>query len=160
MSTLFDYFSKQNKKPELSKEDWQVVGLLHDADYEATQKVLDKHTDKITEVLKNRGVNKLIIDAIRGHSNKAPRDTLMAKSVYICDELTGLIVACALVQPDKKLKSVKLESVLKKFKNKSFAAAVSREQIKLCEKELNIPLEKFISITLSAMQSKSTDFGL
>ena len=84
----------------------------------------------------------------------------MAKAIYACDELTGLIVACALVQPDKKLKSVTVESVLKKFKDKSFARGASRDQIKTCETELNIPLEEFTSITLKAMQEKAGELGL
>lgn len=160
MKGLYDYFSQKDQKPKLTKGDWEVVGLLHDADYEATEKSLDRHTEETTKKLKDEGVNQQIIDAIRGHCDKVPRKTLMAKSVYICDELTGLIIACALVQPDKKLKSVKLKSILKKFKDKSFAAAVDRNQIKECEKDLNIPLNEFISLALKAMQEHSEELGL
>lgn len=160
MAAFYDYFNKKNKKPELSKDDWEIVGLLHDADYEITNKSLEKHTDETVKRLNKLGVRPLIIDAIRGHCDKESRKTFMAKSVYACDELTGIIVANALVKPDKKLKSVTVESNLRKLKDKSFAANVNRDQIKTCETELNIPLEEFVAITLKAMQSKSKQLGL
>lgn len=160
MSALFDYLSQNNKNPELAQLDWEITGLLHDADYEATDKSEELHTEETTKKLKKLGAATEIIDAVRGHANKEPRNTLMAKSIYAADELTGLIVAAALVQPDKKLKSVSVESVLRKFKDKSFAAGVSRDQIKTCETELKIPLEEFTSIILKSMQENSRDLGL
>ena len=170
MESLFDYFKQNNPTaggPELTKGDWGIVGILHDADYEITGKSLDLHTEETTKKCQELGIDQLIIDAIRGHCDKAPRETLMAKSVYAADELTGLIVACALVQPaspaggpDKKLASVTIDSVMRKFKDKSFAAGANRDQIKTCESELNIPLEEFVSLTLTAMQNRSTELGL
>jgi len=148
--------------PELktAEGDWELVGLLHDADYEATNKSLEDHTQEITKRLQKAGADQSIIDAIRGHCDKASRQTMMAKAIYACDELTGLIVACALVQPDKKLKSVRPESVIKKFKDPSFARSVNRQEIKTCEGGLNIPLEEFIGLTLKAMQDHAGDLGL
>ena len=140
--------------------DWEVVGLLHDADYELTDKSLERHTEETTKKLKEIGADQQIIDAIRGHCDKSPRETLMSKAIYAADELTGLIVACALVQPEKKLSSVTVDSVLRKFKDKSFAAGANRDQIKTCETELNIPLEEFIAITLKSMQDNSEELGL
>ncbi len=160
MTALYDYFSNKDKIPELAKDDWEIVGILHDADYEITNKSRKLHTEETTKLCKELGVDQTIIDAIRGHCDKAPRETLMAKSVYAADELTGLIVACALVQPDKKLSSVTIESVLRKFKDKSFAAGANRDQIKTCEVELNIPLEEFVGLTLKAMQNQSEQLGL
>src|SRR3989344_3037318 len=160
MAALFDYFEKTCKKPELTKEDWEIVGILHDADYEVTGKSLDRHTDETVKKLEQLGVRPLIIDAIRGHCDKAERKTLIAKSIYAADELTGLIVASALVQPDKKLASVSVESVLKKFRDKSFASGANRDPIKTCESELDIPLEEFASIALKAMQNHSADLEL
>jgi len=139
---------------------WEIVGLLHDADYELTDKSLELHTEETTKKLKEIKANQLIIDAIRGHCDKVPRQTLMAKAIYAADELTGLIVACALVQPDKKLTTVSVQSVVKKFKDKSFARGANRDQIKTCESELKIPLEEFISLTLSAMQNHAGELGL
>lgn len=140
--------------------DWRIVGLLHDADYEATNKDLETHTDLVCEKLTNLGVEPLIIAAIKGHCDKAQRETLMAKAVYAADELTGLIVATALVMPGKKLSEVTVESVLKKFKEPRFAAGANRAQIKTCETELDIPLAEFVEIVLKSMQEISTDLGL
>jgi predicted hydrolase (HD superfamily) len=81
-------------------------------------------------------------------------------SLYCCDELTGFIVAVALVRPDKKLASVTVDSVLKKWGEKAFAAGVKREQIEECEDRLGIPLKEFIEICLQAMQGISKDLGL
>jgi predicted hydrolase (HD superfamily) len=80
--------------------------------------------------------------------------------LYIVDPLTGFITAVALVRPDKKLASVELKSMKKKFKEKSFAAGADREQIKLCETELNIPLDEFLEISLKAMQGIADKLGL
>ena len=160
MAALYDYLKGKDQTPELSKEDWEVVGILHDADYEITNKSLELHTEETTKKLKELATDQQIIDAIRGHCDKETRSTLMAKSVYAADELTGLIVACALVRPDKKLSSVSKESVMKKFKDKYFAAGANRDQIKTCETELEIPLEEFISMTLKAMQDNADELGL
>ncbi len=160
MAALYDYFKDKGKDPEMARDDWEITGIMHDADYEITNKSLELHTEETTKKLKEIGADQKIINAVRGHCDKAPRDTLMAKSVYAADELTGLIVACALVQPDKKLKSVSLESVLKKFKDSSFARGANRDQIKTCEAELNILLNEFITLTLKTMQSHAHDLGL
>ena len=160
MASLFDYFKSKSKNPELSEADWEIVGLLHDADYEITNKSLELHTEETTKKLKEKDAAAEIIDAIRGHADKETRNTLMAKAIYAADELTGLIVAAALVQPDKKLKSVSVESVLRKFKDKSFAAGANREQIKTCETELQITLEEFTQIVLKSMQANSVQLGL
>lgn len=160
MASLYNYFSKKGKNPERTTDDWEITGILHDADYEITNKSLELHTEETTKKLNKIGADQLIVDAIRGHCDKAPRNSLMAKSVYAADELTGLIVACALVQPDKKLKSVTGKSVMKKFKDNSFAKGAGREQIKTCETELDIPLEEFVNLTLGAMREKSNELGL
>lgn len=160
MSALHDYFSKKNKEPELDKASWEIAGLLHDADYEITNKSVELHTEETTKKLEEAGAAKEIIEAVRGHADKAKRETYMAKAIYAADELTGLIVAAALVQPEKKLNSLSVESVMRKFKDKSFAAGASREQIKTCETELKIPLEEFTSIILKSMQENSEELGL
>ena len=160
MRALAQKFITQPSELENAQDQWEIVGLLHDADYELTGKSLDRHTEETTQKLKEKNVDQSTIDAIRGHCDKAPRTSLMAKAIYACDELTGLIVAAALVQPDKKLKSVTIESVLRKFKDKSFAAGASREQIRTCEEELNIPLAEFVAVTLRTMQDHASDLGL
>lgn len=160
MAALYGYFQKKGKNPQMTTQDWEIAGILHDADYEITNKSLELHTEETTKKLQEIGADKMIINAIRGHCDKAPRTTLMAKSVYAADELTGLIVAAALVQPDKKLASVTVDSVLRKFKDKYFAAGANRNQIKTCETELEIPLVEFVEITLKVMQERSDDLGL
>lgn len=144
------------------EEEWGLVGLLHDADYEVTNKDLETHTDVIVKELRGRGVSERIINGILAHHplKKPNRDNLLEKAVYCADELSGLITACALVQPDKKLSSVTVESVMKKFKQPSFAAGAHRDQIKACEEELNIPLEEFVRISLRAMQGIHEQLGL
>ena len=141
------------------EEDYALTGLLHDADYEATEKSLEKHTDLVTEKISAK-VAPAVIEAIRGHCDKEERKTTMAKSIYAADELTGLIIATTLVHPDKKLASISLESVLKKFKDPSFARGAARDQIKTCEAKLGITLPEFCEIALLAMQNIAPDLGL
>mgnify|MGYP001590472095 CR=1 FL=1 len=147
---------------EFLEEEWAVVGLLHDADYELVEKDPTRHTLVTAEKLRSLNVSDRIINGIKAHHNgiKNSRDNLMEKSVYAADELSGLITAVALVRPDKKLSSVSVEGVMKKFPQKSFAAGANRDQILACERELNIPLEEFVGIALKAMQGISGELGL
>jgi len=146
-------------KENFDEEDWGVVGLLHDADYEVTNKDLAKHTEVVSEKIGGKAAQE-VIDAIKGHANKAERKTLMAKSIFAADELTGLIVAAALVRPDKKLAGLTAESVLKRMKEPAFARAVNREDIKTCETELGVPLPGFVEIVLNSMRGISGELGL
>src|SRR3989344_5109003 len=148
----------QNDNNEFDEEEWAIVGLLHDADYELIEKDSSKHTLVTEQKLRELGVNnERIIFGIKAHHDgiKGTRDNYLEKSVYAADELSGLITACALVRPDKKLESVTVESIMKKFKQKSFAAGARRDQILACEKELEIPLEEFVGIALRSMQKIS-----
>lgn len=165
MRRLCDYLKE--KHPELPTEEfdeneWAIVGLLHDADYELVEKDPKRHTLVTEEKLKPLGVTDRIINGIKSHHDgiKMGRDNFMESSVYAADELSGLITAVALVRPDKKLSSVTVESVMKKFHQKAFAAGANREQIMACEKELNIPLEEFVGLALKAMQGISDELGL
>ncbi len=159
MAALHDYFDEKGKVNTGSREDWGVVGLLHDADYEATDKDLEKHTDLTVEKIDGK-VSQEVIDAVRGHADKVERKTLIAKAIFAADELTGLIVAAALVRPDKKLEGLTADSVLKRFKEPAFARGANRDQIKTCEKELRIPLAEFTEIVLNSMKGISGDLGL
>lgn len=147
---------------EFNEEEWAIVGLLHDADYELVEKDPKRHTLVTEEKLRPMNVDDRIINGIKAHHDgiKSGRDNLMESSVYAADELSGLITAAALVRPDKKLASLTVESVMKRFKEKSFAAGANRDQILACEKELNIPLEEFVKIALKAMQGISDELGL
>lgn len=147
------------------KENWEIAGLLHDADYEITKNDHTKHTHLAIEWLKKHDVSDNVKDAILAHGwgyvpgNQMPKNN-MEWALYTCDELTGLIVACALVKPDKKLASVTVATVMGKWKQKSFAAGVDRSQIEKCEEKLGIPLSEFIEIALTSMQKIAPELGL
>ncbi|OGE38362.1 hypothetical protein A3B45_00535 [Candidatus Daviesbacteria bacterium RIFCSPLOWO2_01_FULL_39_12] len=165
MGALCKYLKQRHTEQtdeEFNEEEWAIVGMLHDADYELVEKDPKRHTLVTAEKLKPLGVSERIIEGIKAHHDgiKSGRENLMESSVYAADELSGLITAAALVRPDKKLASLTEESVLKRFKEKSFAAGANREQILACEKELNIPLEEFVGIALKAMQGISEELGL
>jgi predicted hydrolase (HD superfamily) len=163
---------EDHKQTQAEEDIWGIVGLLHDGDYEETKSTPELHTLKMAEWLKKTSGSeslqarrdKEIIDAILTH-NYAHTGQNMPKSklewsLYCCDELTGLIVAVALVKPDKKLASVSVDSILKKWDSPSFAAGVDRKQIEECEPRLALPLREFIEIALTAMQGISQDLGL
>ncbi len=144
---------------------WGIAGLVHDADYEKVAEDLQKHSLVTIKELEKRGADKQIIDAVAAHVWKWNKDAPEPKnnmewSLYTCDELSGFIIACALVRPDKKLSSLAVESIMKKWPQKSFAAGVHREQIELCEEKLNIKLKDFVEICLESMQGISDELGL
>lgn len=144
---------------------WEVAGLLHDADYEKTKEDTSQHTKMVLGWLENYSVSQDVKDAILAHGwgfvegNPEPKNK-MEWALYCCDELTGFIIAVTLIRPTKKLSDVDVENILGKWKEKSFAAGVHREQIELAQEKLGIPLPEFIAITLMAMQEISTDLGL
>ena len=144
------------------EERWALSGLVHDADYEYTQKDPTKHPYVVADKLKTLGVDQEIIDTVLGHSTEinVKRKTLMAKSLFAGDNMAGLITAAALVRPDKKLEGLSTESILKRFKESSFAKGAKREEILTCEEELNIPLAEFAEICLNAMKGISKELGL
>jgi len=143
-------------------EVWEIVGLLHDADYEKTEDNMELHTILLAEILVNEDVGEDIIRAIQSHAyeytGKSP-ESPMEYALLSCDDLTGLIVAVALVHPEK-LAGVTVKSVMKKFGSKSFAAGADREKIKSCEENLDIPLEDFTGLVLKAMQGEADLLGL
>ncbi|MFV1917207.1 MAG: HDIG domain-containing metalloprotein [Patescibacteria group bacterium] len=159
MKALAKYF-KENE------DTWGIAGLLHDADYELTKDNAKKeHTKHILDWLKKFDAETDVHDAIAAHAwgyvDGAPEPKMkMQWALYCCDELTGLIVAVALVKPDKRLASVTVDSIMKKWNSQSFAAGVDRKQIGECEPRLGVPLREFIQVTLTAMQGISKDLGL
>ena len=143
-------------------EKWEIVGLLHDADYEKTKDQMDQHTILLAEILSGEDLGDEVIRCIQSHASEytgVEPSTVMDYALLSCDDLTGLIVAVALVHPEK-LAAVNVESVLKKFATKAFAASVNRDKIRKCEKHLNIPLDRFVGLVLKAMQAESDLLGL
>ncbi len=141
------------------EEKWAITGLLHDFDYEQYP---DNHPYKGCEILKGMGVDSDIIDAIMGHAQYTgvKRKTLMAKTLFAVDELSGFLYAYALVRPDKNLKDVKLKSVKKKLKDKAFAKGVNREDIELGAKELDVDLGEHILFVAQCLQDNAKNLGL
>lgn len=153
---------KQRKDPNINPDDWALVGLLHDADYELTHDAPEKHTLILEEKIGSQ-VSPEIMYAIKSHNGPAigvQPQSLMDWAMYTCDELTGFIIACALIRPEKKLEAVDVNFVLNRMKEPGFARAVDRNQIKLCEDKLNISLVEYIEIVLNSMKGISGELGL
>lgn len=167
MRALAKYFAdgESSADAEAMADRWGIAGLLHDADYEFTKDNPKEHTRKILEWLREFDTGDDIKDAILAHGwgyvegNPEPK-TKMEWSLYACDELTGFIVAVALTRPTKQLADVTVESIQKKWKEKSFAKGVDRTQVGQCESRLNIPLPEFMEIALKAMQAIAPELGL
>ena len=144
------------------EELWGVVGLLHDFDYERWPEPAD-HTRRGAEVLRERGVDEEIVGAMLSHAqwnlDEYPRDTPLRKTLFAVDELCGFIHAVALVRPER-LEGMKPKSVKKKLKTKSFAAAVSREDIDEGAKLLELPLDEHISNCIAALQVCAAELDL
>jgi putative nucleotidyltransferase with HDIG domain len=144
-----------------SEETWGLAGLLHDIDYEETENTPEKHTLLAGKLLTGTVPDDLI-RAIEAHNSKytgVTPETRMEKALNACDAISGLLVACALVMPSKKLADVKAETVTKKFKDKDFARGADRQRIITCE-ELGVPKEKFFEIALAGLKGTATQIGL
>jgi len=142
------------------EELWGLVGLLHDVDYEATKDDPKRHGLVSADLLKGL-LPEDALDAIRAHNELTgfKCESRLAKALKACDQLSGLIVATALVMPSKRLREVKPKSLLRKFKQKDFARRVERDKIALCE-ELGMGLEEFLSLGLDALNGISRALGL
>lgn len=142
-------------------DEWGIVGLLHDLDYEKYPQAPD-HPTKAGEILRENGYPEPWIRAILSHADYMglPRENPMEKALFAVDELTGFIVAVALVRPTKSIMDVEVKSVRKKMKDKAFAAGVSREDIVRGAEELGVPLDEHIANVLHAMQGIAQQLGL
>lgn len=142
-------------------EEWGIVGLLHDFDWEI-HPTIEQHPAQGEPLLKERGVPDHLRRAILAHAphTGVSADSQMEKAVFACDEITGLIVAVALVSPTKQLSDVTVDRVIKKMGQKAFAANVNRDDIKHGAELLGLSLEQHIQNVLTAMQSIHTDLGL
>ncbi len=144
-----------------NSEVWGLLGLLHDLDFDLTQDPA-VHGKKTAEILKEHGVRDEYIHAVLSHNAEGlgvDRQSTLDYALTCGETITGLIVATALVMPDKKLASVKPKSVVKRMKKKDFARKVSRENIMLCEK-IGLGIEEFAEIAVKSMQKVSDELGL
>jgi putative nucleotidyltransferase with HDIG domain len=155
MISLAKYFNEDQEK-------WALAGLLHDIDYEQTKDDPQKHSLVGAAMLKNLGLLEDICQAVKVHNEAhgIKPETLMEKSLFVTDPLTGLIVAAVLVLPSKKISDLTVDNVLNRFKEKGFARGANREIIKQCESLLNLKLDEFVKIGLEAMQRISNELGL
>jgi putative nucleotidyltransferase with HDIG domain len=143
------------------EEEWGLTGLLHDIDMELTEGDMRSHSKLGADLARELGASEAMAHAILSHNERhgVSRETKLDKALFCTDPLTGLIIAAALVRPDKKLASLEVNSVKKKFKEKSFAAGANREQIALCS-EIELGLDEFIELGLEAMKGIAADLGL
>ena len=147
------------------EERWGITGLIHDFDYEkfpnSEHSPSEGHPAEGVRILRERGYPEDILQAILGHATYSgvPRDTLMAKTLFAVDELTGLVTATALVRPSRSVREVEAKSVKKKMKDKAFARGVSREDVITGAEELGVPLDDHIAFVIRAMQSVAGEIG-
>ncbi|WP_353851780.1 HDIG domain-containing metalloprotein [Kosmotoga sp.] len=152
MKALAKHFGKD-------EELWGLAGLLHDLDYEETKNNPEKHGLKTVEMLEAYDVPQEVKDAILAHCGKKERETLLEKSIYAADPVTGFIVAAVLIRRGSTLSDLDVQFLKNRFKEKSFAKGASREQMRSCE-DLGLSLDEFLEISLKAMQGISKELGL
>lgn len=140
---------------------WGLTGLLHDFDYEKYPSP-DGHPKIGVEILIQKGYPDIMLDAILGHASYTgiERKTLLAKTLFACDELTGFLFAVTYVRPSRSIHDVKVKSVTKKLKTPSFAAKVNRDDITTGIAELGIDRAEHIQFVINALQEKADELGL
>lgn len=152
---------KRYGSPEDDENEWGMVGLLHDFDYEKFP-TADQHPFTGANILCGRGYSERFIRAIMGHASYTgvPRDTAMARALFATDELCGFLVACALVRPNRSLDDLEVSSVKKKLKDKAFARSVNRDDIKQGIEELGVNLDDHIRFVIDALRPVQEQIGL
>ena len=143
------------------EELWAMTGLLHDFDYEKYP-TMEEHPYVGNKILKEKGYPEELTTAIMGHANYTGvlRESLMAKALYAADEISGFMFAVTYVRPSKSIHDVKVKSVKKKLKQKSFAASVNREEVYEGPEELDVTLDEHIQFIIDALKEKAEDLGL
>ncbi len=161
MQGLAQEFNKREGKDTFSEEKWALAGLVHDIDYDKTADDPENHSRIGAEMLEEYGFGEDLVYAVKAHNDMhgLPLKTKMDIALFSSDPISGLIVAAALIKPEKKLKAIDTEFVLKRFKEKAFARGAKREQIMECEK-LGFSLEEFCGIALASMQGRDKELGL
>ncbi len=153
--------AKRYGEADADVDEWGLVGLLHDFDYEMFPSS-DQHPFTGANILCGRGYSDRMIRAIMGHATYTgvPRDTDLARTLFATDELCGFLVACALVRPNKSLDDLEVSSVKKKLKDKAFARSVNRDDIRLGVEELGVALEDHIRFVIDALRPVQKAIGL
>jgi putative nucleotidyltransferase with HDIG domain len=143
------------------EDDWGAVALLHDFDYERYPDQ-ENHPYRGVEVLKARGYPEWVTRAILSHADYSgvPRESRLEKTLYACDEMSGIVTAAALVRPSKSILDLEASSVMKRMKDKAFARAVNRDDLKRGAEELGIPLDQHITNVIAFMRVQADALGL
>jgi predicted hydrolase (HD superfamily) len=143
------------------EEKWAITALLHDFDWEIHPQAPD-HPMKGEPMLAERGVSEEIRRAILSHANYSgvPRESLLEKSLFACDELAGFLTACAYVKPGRSIAEVEVKSVRKKLKDKAFARAVNRDDVINGAAEMGLDLDEHIAFCIEAMKERAASLGL
>jgi putative nucleotidyltransferase with HDIG domain len=145
---------------------WGTTALLHDFDYERwpndAHSPTEEHPAGGSEILRQRGYPEETIRAIVSHADycKVPRETLLERTLFACDELAGFLTACALVKPGKSIFEVEPDSVKRKLKDKAFARGVHRDDVRKGAEELGVPIEEHIAFCIAAMRGVADVLGL
>jgi putative nucleotidyltransferase with HDIG domain len=143
------------------EEMWSMTGILHDFDWEI-HPTLEEHPQAGAPILRERGVPEEIVRAVLSHADHTgvPRETLMQKALYACDEITGLVTAVALVRPSRSLHDLTASSVKKKWKDKAFAAGANRDEIRRAAEEFGVELWEHTDNVILAMRPIAPELGL
>ena len=144
-----------------NEEEWGIVALLHDFDYERYPTAAD-HPFRGCEELHRRGYPEWVMKAILSHANYSgvPRETPLEHTLFACDEMAGFVTAAALVRPTKSVLDLEPPSVIKRMKDKAFARAVSRDDLRLGAEELNLPLETHVANVIAFLREEADALGL
>lgn len=142
-------------------ESWGIVGMLHDFDYEI-HPAAPQHPMKGAEILRARGLPEPLIYAILCHADYSgcPGVSLLDRAIYACDELSGFVIACALVRPGKAIAGLDSASVRKKLKDKGFARSVNRDDVYRGAEELGVDLDEHIAFVIKALEGVAPQIGL
>src|SRR5687767_9396043 len=143
------------------EEDWAVVALLHDFDYERYPDQAN-HPFRGVEILKEKGYPEWLTRAILSHADYSgvPRESRLEHALFACDEMSGFVTACSLVRPSKSIMDLEASSVVKRMKDKAFARAVSRDDLKRGAEEIGLPLDQHITNVIAFMRIRADELGL
>ena len=144
-----------------AEEDWAVVALLHDFDYERWPDQ-QNHPFRGVEILKEKGYPEWVTRAILSHAEYSgvPRESRLEHALFACDEMSGFVSACSLVRPSKSVLDLEASSVIKRMKDKAFARAVSRDDLRKGAEELGLPLDHHITNVITFMRDRADALGL
>jgi predicted hydrolase (HD superfamily) len=144
-----------------NEDEWGIVGLLHDFDYERYP-TADDHPFRGCEELRRRGSPEWVMKAILSHANYSgvPRETPLEHTLFACDEMAGFVTAAALVRPSKSVLDLEAASVMKRMKDKAFARAVSRDDLRLGAEELGLPLDAHVANVINFLREEADALGL